>query len=413
MKPEDLFFTKAMDEDEYIIARYYVESPLGLKRGAEEIGKEESTGTWTSVPRERRIHKLYAARIIKLDYKNSISDIGFPIENFSWDVGGIPQLMSTIAGNLFGLEKLKNVRLLDVHLPKSVVREFKGPRLGVEGLRKIIGTEINRRAHVGTIIKPKIGLPPKEQAEVFYEAASGGIDCGKDDETLSNQRFSPLLERAQAIREVVDKVKSETGRRVLYAINVTNRCDKLLETVDSAAENGATLLMIDAVCVGLNGIQAIAEANNHLPLLVHRAGHAAFDRNPRHGINNMVIAKLSRLCGGDLIHTGAIGKMHGEVLEIRAYNDFLRREWFHIRKSMPVASGGLHPGLVEKNIKLLGSDLQLQAGGGIHSHPKGTRAGAAAMRQAVEAVNHRIPLNEYAKTHSELKAALKKWGYVR
>ncbi|HID72771.1 TPA: hypothetical protein EYP38_02410, partial [Candidatus Micrarchaeota archaeon] len=54
-----------------------------------------------------------------------------------------------------------------------------------------------------------------------------------------------------------------------------------------------------------------------------------------------------------------------------------------------------------------------QAGGGIHGHPKGTRVGAMAMRQAVDAAMEGIPLPKYAKTHKELAEALKKWKYVK
>ncbi len=407
------FFNTVLDVDRYVIARYYIESRLRLKDAAAEIAKEESTGTWTDVPREKKIHRLYAARVVRVDYKNSIADVAFPIANFSNDIGGIPILLSTIAGNLFGLKKLKNVRLIDFHLPRAYVRDYKGPKIGIHGLRKILGTTKSKRAHVGTIIKPKIGLQPKEQADVFYEAALGGIDCGKDDETLSNQRFCRIEDRTGRIAEVIDKIKEETGRNVLYAINVTTRADKLLETVDRAVANGATMFMIDAVCAGFSCVQAIAETKYRIPLLVHRAGHAAFDRDQKHGIDNMIIAKISRLAGGDLIHTGAVGKMAGNWKEIRCYDNFMRSKWFNLKPAMPVASGGLHAGLVERNIKLLGEDLQLQAGGGVHSHPLGTKAGAMSMRQAVEAVARGIPLNEYAKEHRELDLAIRKWGYFR
>ena len=69
----------------------------------------------------------------------------------------------------------------------------------------------------------------------------------------------------------------------------------------------------------------------------------------------------------------------------------------------------MHPGIVAANVEHLGTDLVIQAGGGIHGHPNGTRAGAKAMVQAAEAAFQGIPAQEYAKNHPELALALEKW----
>jgi len=81
-----------------------------------------------------------------------------------------------------------------------------------------------------------------------------------------------------------------------------------------------------------------------------------------------------------------------------------------LKRVLPVASGGLHPGLVPALIEFFGKDFVIQAGGGIHGHRDGTIAGAKAMRQAVDAALKGIPLSEYAKTHRELEMALQMWG---
>ena len=66
--------------------------------------------------------------------------------------------------------------------------------------------------------------------------------------------------------------------------------------------------------------------------------------------------------------------------------------------------------LVAAEISKLGTDIILQAGGGIHGHPDGTTAGTRAMLQAVEAAVLGIPAREYSLSHPELAAALAKWG---
>src|SRR5665811_1532749 len=155
----------------------------------DSIATEQSTGTWTGISTlNDEIFEKYHGRVI--DIQGNVATIAYPEDIFSLDIGGVPQILSVVAGNLFGLEGLKGVRLEGVEFPHSMLREFKGPKFGIPGLRKILKRP--EKPLVGTIVKPKIGLPPKGMADFIYEAGMGGLTNGKDDETLSNQRFCPL-----------------------------------------------------------------------------------------------------------------------------------------------------------------------------------------------------------------------------
>lgn len=76
----------------------------------------------------------------------------------------------------------------------------------------------------------------------------------------------------------------------------------------------------------------------------------------------------------------------------------------------PVASGGFEPTMVPELTKIFGKDVIMQLDGGIHTHPMGTVSRATACMQAVDASLDGISLEEYVKTHTELKAVLDKWG---
>ena len=407
-KPEDI------DPDKFLLATYYVESDLTLREAGVKIAKEESIGTWTEVTTTTTwIKEKLPAKVFKFE-KGKIGkvSIAYPIELFDLESGGIPNILSIVAGNLFGLAELSNVRLLDVQFPKQAVSCFPGPKFGIEGIRKIAGTLKQRRPHLGTIIKPKVGLNPKQTAQVAFEAAIGGVDFIKDDETLTNQKFCPLVERVSSVMEALDKVKEETSRTVFYAVNVTATYNKLVELAEQALAHGANMLMIDVLTAGFSAIQTLAQDPSiKVPLHIHRTMHAAITRNPKHGIHMMFLAKLVRLAGGDQLHIGsAAGKMEREVTGLKEINNFLKDSWFGLKPIFPVASGGIHPGIVAHNMEVLGVDCVINAGGGIHGHPLGTRAGAAAMRQAIDAAMKQIPVEEYAKTHQELKLAIEKWG---
>lgn len=410
-----------IDVDKNIIAVYYVEpNKISLLKAGVTIAAEESIGTWTEVTTTTEwLIKHLSAKVFEINKVNGggIIKIAYPLELFDYEIGGIPNLLSIVAGNLFGSGKLNNVRLIDIFFPKAFVKAFKGPKFGIEGVRKIIGTTSTRRPHIGTIIKPKVGLSPKETAKVAYEAAMGGVDFIKDDETLSNQRFCPLEDRVSHVAEALDRVEEETGRKVIYAPCITAETYKIPELADTALENGATALMIDFLTAGFSAIRILAEDESiKVPIHCHRTMHGAITRNPKHGISMKVLAKLVRLAGGDQLHTGtAVGKMggiHKNVKEIVEINNWLRSKFYGLKTVFPVASGGIHPAIVGKNLSILGTDIVIQAGGGIHGHPWGSRAGATAMRQAVDAFMKNISIEKYAETHKELKKALEKWGYT-
>ncbi|MBO5367519.1 ribulose 1,5-bisphosphate carboxylase, partial [Methanocorpusculum sp.] len=311
---------------------------------------------------------------------------------------------------LFGLGKLEAVRLLDIDLPENLAGC--GPKFGIDGIRKIVGTEVSCRPHIGTIIKPKVGLNPKDTARVAYEAALGGLDLIKDDETLTNQTFCPLFDRLEAVMDALDRAKDETGKQVLYAVNVTTGGDRIVELAHKAVSAGANMLMVDVLTAGFSAIQALAEAPGiNVPIHVHRTMHGALTRNPHHGIAMRPIAKLVRSSGGDQLHTGSVsGKMGSKAGEVIADNREITKPLSYLKPVFPVSSGGLHPGKVAAEIAKLGTDIVLQAGGGIHGHPEGTTAGTRAMLQAAEAAILGIPAREYATSHPELAAALAKWG---
>ena len=80
--------------------------------------------------------------------------IAYPEELFEKD--NVPNILSSIAGNIFGMKAVKAIRLEDVSFPKSILKSFSGPKFGIEGIRKMM--KIKEQALLGTIIKPKLGL---------------------------------------------------------------------------------------------------------------------------------------------------------------------------------------------------------------------------------------------------------------
>ncbi|NLE05764.1 MAG: type III ribulose-bisphosphate carboxylase [Crenarchaeota archaeon] len=377
---------------------------ITLKEAAGGIAAESSVGTWTELTTEKSYVRKLAATVFKLE--GNTASIAYPIELF--EDGNMPNILSSVAGNVFGLKALKNIRLQDINFPKELVKSFHGPKYGIEGIRKLLKTP--ERPVIGTIIKPKLGLKTADHAKVAYEAWAGGCDVVKDDENLSSQRFNLFEERVSVTLEARDKAQEETGEKKVYMINITADTETMLDRADLVVDNGGEYVMIDILTCGWSALQTLRNQDLNLVIHAHRAGHATFTKNPLHGISMRPIAKVARIIGVDQLHVGTVvGKMSETKTEVLENIDALKTKMSTTKKVMPVASGGIHPKLVPALIETFGNDVVIQAGGGIHGHPEGTRAGSKAMRQAAEAATKKITLEEYAKTHKELKTALQTW----
>ena len=386
---------------------------------AGRVASESSVGTWTTLttltPAVRRI----MAKAYEID--GDLVRITYPRELF--EEANMPQVLSSIAGNVFGMKAVAGLRLVDVIWPESMVDSFRGPQFGAPGIRKFM--KVPKRPLTASVPKPKVGLTAEEHALHGYEAWSGGLDLLKDDENLTNQGFNAFTKRARLTYRSRDKAEKETGERKSYLINITAETHEMERRAKLVHELGGEYVMIDICTSGWASLQTLRDTCQDLGLAIHahRAFHAAFDRNPLHGLTMAVLAETARLIGVDQLHIGtALGKLEGTKEEVVGLKDKvylpnspgfgweLRQEWYGKRPILPVSSGGLHVGLVYPLLDILGTDIVIQLGGGIWGHPDGGKAGSRALRDAIDGYVEGKPIEECAKKSPELRAALGKWG---
>ena len=409
-------------EDLIVLFRIEPASGISMPEAVGRVASESSIGTWTTLttmtPEKRRLMaKAY-------ELKGRWVKVAYPLDLF--EAGNMPQVLSSIAGNIFGMKAVKNLRLEDVRWSPKLIKSFRGPQFGIDGIRKIF--KVRDRPLSATVMKPKVGMSSEEHAQAGYEAWIGGIDLLKDDENLSGQQFNQFERRVARSFKLRDRAERETGKRRSYLVNVTAETREMLRRAKLVKERGGEYVMVDILTVGWAGVQSLREECEDLGLAIHahRAFHAAFTRKREHGMSMLAVAKVARLIGIDQLHIGtAIGKLEAsreEVLalqeaitsrNIRGKKHILAQGWDGIKPVFPVTSGGLHPGLIPEIIEMLGKDIVIQVGGGVWGHPQGGRAGAAAVRQAIDAALKGISLDEYAKRRKELRGALEKWGYVK
>lgn len=406
---EDFLDTAYEPQETDLVCTFFIEPTDGIdwEAAASRVASESSNGTWAELHVEGSVRDL-SATACDIDENTGEITVAYPDALF--EPGNMAQVLSCIAGNIMGMKAVDRIRLLDCEWPAKLTQSFPGPQYGTAVRTELL--DAGGRPVTATVPKPKVGLSTDQHAQVGYDAWTGGVDLLKDDENLTDQSFNPFEDRLIESLAQRDHAADETGETKSYLLNVTADGTEMLERVDLAAEHGCEFVMVDIITTGWSSLQQVRERceRHGLAIHAHRAMHAAFDRIPTHGVSMRVIAQIARLCGVDHIHTGTagLGKLANE--DTLGINDWLHGECRGLSDVLPVASGGLHPGLVEPLVETLGTNICVQAGGGIHGHPDGTHAGAVAFRRAVDAAGEGTSVETAAADCPELQRAMEKWG---
>ena len=424
-----------VDFEKYIIATYVAK--LSTKMNATYMAKyaviEQSTGTWTRVPAETpEVRKKHVGKVLgvyelpnyeyevpkydprqplkKLDERHYVFQVGYPLSNVRRTDGkfNFPLMLTTVHGNISLGGPLK---LVDVRFPKEFLAQFKGPKFGIDGIRKMMN--VPERPMLNNMVKPCTGHSCETAADLVYKAAVGGCDVVKDDELIANAEFNTLEDRITQVMESVDRADSDKGEKTLYTINITDTLPDVLEHANMIQDLGGNALMLNFLVVGLPVMQAIAEDPSiKIPILAHMDFAGVWYEDPWSGVaSDLTLAKFPRMCGADIIVVPApYGK--AVVVDERYFMNIkaMRFPMQNVNQTLPMPSGGITAGMVEKAVDDAGKDILIGSGGGIHAHPDGPIAGAKAFRQAIDAVMNGVKLRKAAKEHEELGKAMGIWG---
>jgi len=414
---------------ERVTATYRVETPLDVEQAAASLAGEQSSGTFVAVPEEtEELKRRFAAQVERVTPLEDVAEpslpgcrgghgpfhraeivVSWPAENFGFN---LPAMVSTLQGNLYELAQFSGLKLLDFDVPGSFANEFVGPRYGISGTRRLTG--VTGRPLIGTIIKPSVGLTPQETAEMVRTLAEAGIDFIKDDELMANPPHSPFDERVDAVMRVVHEHADRTGKRVMYAFNVSDELYAMLRHYDKVAAAGGTCAMVSLNSIGLAGVEKLCELGE-LAIHGHRNGWGMLNRHPLLGMEFRAYQKLWRLAGVDQIHVNGIQNKFCESDDsvVRSIESCLE-PLLGGHSILPVVSSGQWGGQAFETYRRTQTlDLLYLAGGGIAAHPGGSAAGVAALRQAWDAAAAGLTLDEAAAKHVELRQSVEKFGKAK
>lgn len=411
---------------ERIFATYLIETPLAVEKAAAVLAGEQSSGTFVAIPGEtEELKNRFAARIEKITPKETVNEPALPgcrsatgkfqraeiviswsIENMGYN---LPALVSTIQGNLYELSQFSGLKLMDIEFPASLVGHFRGPKFGIAGNRKL--TSVQDRPLIGTIIKPSIGLTPLQTADLVKTLVEAGIDFIKDDELMANPPHSPFDERVDAIMRVINGHADRTGKKVMYAFNVSDEIDAMLRHYDKIVSAGGTCAMISLNSVGLSGVKKVCDAGT-LAIHGHRNGWGALNRHPLLGIEFAAYQKIWRLAGVDQIHVNGIANKFWESDDsvVRSIEACLKPLSGGMLV-LPVVSSGQWGGQAPETFRRTKTiDLLYMAGGGIMAHPDGPAAGVRSLQTWWRAAREGLTKESAVAKYPELKKSVEKFG---
>lgn len=374
---------------------------VDAQKQAKVIAVGQTAGTWDArfAHREEmlRSHLGEVVKGLTEPDGSSLVTIRFPEANVEND---IPSLLTMIFGkySMAGAAKVMAVRL-----PEHYGRR---PQLGITGIRESLG--VFDRPLIMAIFKPALGLSADDHAVILQEVASAGLDIIKDDEILGDLEVAPTLKRLEACRKVLDEVKQQTGRTVLYAVNITGAADKLIEKARLLVREGANALLLNVLTYGFSVLDALAaDSEINVPIFAHPALAGALCAAPNYGMAySVVLGTLMAHCGADAVLYPA----HYGSLPFDAQEEARIRESLRSRNVFPVPSAGIHPGIVPKALADYGQEVILNAGTGIMDHPDGPQAGVQAFFEALERIKQGASFELEMLPNGALRRAVEKWG---
>ncbi len=415
IRPEDIpsFLAPAnLSAEEHVFFKYRFETKQDPRLIAAQLCSEQSTAQWARPGIQEDFRPLHAAKIVSLqEQEKEIYElvVAHPHRNFA---GKIPNLLSAAAGEgPFYCPGIETIKWIDVEFPDSYLKKFKGPQLGLKGLREKFKVW-DRPFFIG-VVKPNIGLAPADFAQLAFESWLGGLDIAKDDEMLGDMEWSSLEERAKLCGKLRKEAEEKTARPKGYLASLTDEIENLEKLLHLSQKLGANLVMINSIFMGLSALRFLCDRSS-VPVMSHFTGMACLSRVPNFGISTLVFTKLQRLAGADIIGLAGFGeRMHCSEKEVLENIEACLAPMGNILAALPVPGGSDWAGTLPAVYQKIGHEnFGFISGRGVFGHPQGPRGGALSLQQAWEAICQKVSLKEFSsrKENLALKMALEAWG---
>jgi ribulose-bisphosphate carboxylase large chain len=398
-----------LDPADYVEVSYYLETAVSPETTAVAMAKEQSaiisggiagidagydlspyTARVTSVqplgetedamlPFYRLSVPIYNQAIYRKEgYWSATVKIAFPIANFGLS---LTNLWSAAGGELHRLGFLNTLKMLDLELPQSFLKQFSGPKYGIAGIKSQL--RIKDRPIFCRSMRPAVGLTTELMLQIDEAVLRGGFDAIKDDELTNDTPLSPFRDRIKRMVNLVRRVEEETGEGKYYIANIIASPLRTFELAEAAAEAGVNAVLVAPPIQGFEIAGEIARRTG-LAVLCHNTWVDVMSRHPRFGVSNAAFFKMQRICGADFVMLP--GDFATDYMNQAEASDCLSAcvaPLGDIKPALPIIAGGKRADQLGSYLNAVGStDFMIIAATAVDTHPDGLEAGARAFRRA-------------------------------
>lgn len=286
----------------------------------------------------------------------------FPQRNFGRE--GVNYLLSVLMGGQCDIDLVQGCRLVDLHLG-TLADSWPRSRYGITGIRQLLN--VPTQPLICGIIKPKIGLTPRELYSVVEQMVEGGCHVIKEDEILANQFWCPREERLRLLEDLVNT------HPVLYLSCITGDGSQVWREAHRVENHGPHFAVHCNVWAGLGTYLDIRQ-HVSCPIFFQKSGDKVWTTGP-FSIDYTVLCQLIYLIGCDFAHVGMYGGYLSEPVGV------LRARLAALQTTIPSFSCGMTPETGSKIVQQFGRNVMLTSGGWIHGQPGGI---AHAVRELAE-----------------------------
>lgn len=281
---------------------------------------------------------------------------------------GFPHLLSSI--NYYSVfSEVKSYQLLDLQLSSSFLENIKGPRYGIEGIRKLFN--IYSRPLVGMILKPRQKIDINNIIKYVNMALKGGVDYIIDDELVINPYCSPMNKRITHINNILRMHFETTGHQSYYFINATAEISESIEIIKKGLDANIKGFSLNAISMGYAAVKYIIDYfKGDCIFILNNIGRGVLTRKSNFYISDEVSCLISRIIGGDAIYTGPLtNAFYFDESNLKNKIQKLQSNLSHINKSFAISSGNINKRDIIGNEEVMGNNIMIQMGGAIFDEP--------------------------------------------
>lgn len=368
---------------EEITATYRVQSAAAdVQALARDIAVEQTVEVPEELFAGTRIEEEIVGKVLSID---PISDSEYQFEvkiayNAALAAGQLPQLLNLVYGNI----SMKNpIQLVNLELPDSLLRKFRGPKFGVEGIRTLVG--VYDRPLLSTVLKPR-GTSDEQLAAIATEFALGGGEIVKDDHNLVDDSFDEFRKRVSLCQRAVDDANLQTSRRCLYFPYLSTPIDQLDRYLEFIVHEEITGILISPLLMGLDVVRSVSE-RYPLIIMTHPTFTGTYYRNDQHGIEiGLMMGTMLRLIGADIsVFPNVGGRFKFTYEECESIARRLRSPLGHMRTGFPAPAGGMRFDNIPEMTSHFGADTVFLVGGALLKHGPTVRQSTVELLQSVRA----------------------------